>query len=135
MADPEAAVLDTHALLLHAAGGRGLGPKAAAFLDRCEGRQAIAYVPAVVMWETSLLARVARVNLRRSVREFFADLFTNPAYQPLDVTPEDVCLADELRFTKDPFDALVVASARNVGVPLVTRDAEIRRSGLVAVIW
>ncbi len=135
MADPEAAVVDTHALLFHAAGGRGLGPKAAAFLERCERREGIAYVPAVVMWECSLLARVGRVNLRRTVREFFADLFSNPAYQPLDVTPDDVFLADELRFTRDPFDALIVASARNTGVPLVTRDAEIRRAGVVPVIW
>ena len=63
-------------------------PRAAAFFDRCERREAILYVPAVVMWECSLLARVSRINLRRTVRAFFDDLFSNPAYQPLDVTPE-----------------------------------------------
>jgi PIN domain nuclease of toxin-antitoxin system len=135
VADPEAAVTDTHALLFHAAGGRGLGPKAAAFFDRCERREAIVYVPAVVMWECSLLARVGRVNLRRSVRAFFDDLFSNPAYQPIDLTPDDVFLADELRFNRDPFDALIVASARNGRLPLITRDGDIRKPGVVAVIW
>lgn len=135
MADVEAAVTDTHALLFHAAGGRGLGPKAAAFFSRCERREAILYVPAAVMWECSLLARVGRVNLRRTVRAFFDDLFSNPAYQPLEVRPEDVFLADELRFNRDPFDALIVASARNAGLPLITRDSDIRGSGAVKVIW
>jgi PIN domain nuclease of toxin-antitoxin system len=133
--DPAAAVTDTHALVFHAAGGGRLGPKAAALFSRCERREAILYVPAAVIWECSLLARVARINLRRTVREFFDDLFSNPAYQPIDLTPEDVFLADELRFTRDPFDALIVASARRAGLPLVTRDGDIRKSGVVAVIW
>lgn len=135
MTDPEAAVTDTHALLFHAAGGRGLGPKAAAFFNRCERREAILYVPTVVIWECSLLARVGRINLRRTVRAFFDDLFSNPAYQPIDVTPEQVFLADELRFNRDPFDALIVASARRAGLPLVTRDEDIRKAGVVSVIW
>ena len=95
MADPHAAVTDTHALVFHAAGGGKLGPRAAAFFRRCEQRQAILYVPTVVMWECSLLARVARINLRRTVREFFKDLFSNPAYQPIDITPEEVFVADD----------------------------------------
>ena len=135
MVDPEAAVTDTHALVFHAAGGGTLGPRAAAMFDRCERREAILYVPAVVMWECSLLARVSRINLRRTVRAFFDDLFSNPAYQPLDVTPEQIFIADELRFTRDPFDALICASARSVGLSLITRDADIRGSGTVAVIW
>jgi PIN domain nuclease of toxin-antitoxin system len=135
VAEPEAAVTDTHALVFHAAGGGKLGARAAAFFNRCEKREAILYVPTVVMWECSLLARVSRINLRRTVRAFFDDLFSNPAYQPLDVTPETVFVADELRFTRDPFDALICASAQTAGLPLITRDADIRGSGTVKVIW
>jgi len=135
VAEPEAAVTDTHALVFHAAGGGKLGARAAAFFNRCEKREAILYVPTVVMWECSLLARVSRINLRRTVRAFFDDLFSNPAYQPLDVTPETVFVADELRFTRDPFDALICAAAQTAGLPLITRDADIRSSETVKVIW
>ena len=135
MAEPEAAVTDTHPLVFHAVGGRGLSPRAAAMFDRCERQECIIYIPMPVMWECSLLARVARINLRRSVRAFFDDLFSNPAYQPLDATAEQVFLADELRFTRDPFDALIVAAARAVDLPLITRDAEIRESGAVKAMW
>ena len=135
MADPQAAVTDTHALVFHASGRGKLGPRAAAFFNRCERREAILYVPTVGMWECSLLARVSRINLRRTVRAFFDDLFSNPAYQPLDATPETVFLADQLRFTRDPFDALICASAQTMGLPLITRDGDIRSSGTVTVIW
>lgn len=135
VADLAAAVLDTHALLFHAASSGRLGPKATAHLAACEQRRALAYVPMAVIWECGLLARGSRINLRRSVRGFFDDLFSNPAYQPIDMTPEQVYLADELRFTRDPFDALICAAARVLDLPLVTRDAAIRGAGVVKVIW
>jgi PIN domain nuclease of toxin-antitoxin system len=130
----DAAVTDTHALLYHAA-GRGLGPKAAALFQAAEDGDALVYVPMAVMWEVMLLARVGKVNLRRTTPAFFTDLFTNPAYQPLDLTSEQVFAADELRFNRDPFDALVVAAASALDLPLMTRDAEIAASGAVKTIW
>lgn len=135
MAEPQAAVTDTHALLFHAAGGGRLGSRAAALFNECERREAIIYVPAAVIWECALLARAGRINLRRAIRAFFDDLFSNPAYQPFDLTMAQVCAADELRFNRDPFDALICAAALDLKLPLVTRDGEIRGSGIVPVIW
>ncbi len=135
VANPSAAVTDTHALIFHAAGGTRLGTHARAHYQACERREAIVYVPAAVMWEVSLLARTVRVSLHRSVRAFFADLFSNPAYQPLDLTGAQVYDADELRFTRDPFDALICAAARDLSLPLITRDDVIRESKVVSVIW
>jgi PIN domain nuclease of toxin-antitoxin system len=135
VADLPAAVVDTHALLFHASASQVLGRRAAAQFEACERQQALVYVPMAVVWEVSLLARVSRINLRRPVRAFFDDLFSNPAYHPFDLTSEQVYLADELRFTRDPFDGLIVAAARTLALPLVTRDADIRASGAVRVMW
>ena len=135
MPDVHAAVTDTHALLFHAAGASTLGKKAAAHFDACEKQQALVYVPMAVIWEVSLLARASRINLRRPVRDFFADVFTNPAYHPFDLTSEQVYLADDLRFTRDPFDALIVAAARTLDLPLMSRDTDIRASGTVSILW
>lgn len=135
MADLPAAVTDTHALLFHASGGGKLGRRAAAHFESCEAGQGLLYVPVPVMWEVTLLSRAARINLRRSVRGFFDDLFSNPAYQPYDLTPAQVFLADEARVNRDPFDALMCAAARALELPLITRDGDIRASGMVRVIW
>jgi len=92
-------------------------------------------VPLAVIWEVSLLARASRVNLRRPVRDFFGDLFSNPAYQPYDLTSDQVYRADDLRFTRDPFDALIVAAAQTLDLPLISRDGDIRSSGTVSILW
>ena len=135
MRDVDAAVTDTHALLFHAAKSPRLGRKAAAHFNRAEERQALIYVPAAVIWETALLARAGRFNLRRSPRDFFGDLFSNPAYQPYDQTAAQIFDADDLTVNRDPFDALICAAARDLGLPLMTRDADIERSGAVRVLW
>ena len=72
---------------------------------------------------------------RRPLPQFFADLFSNPAYQPVDLTPEQIYQADAARPNRDPFDALICAAARHLELALLTRDDDIRRSGLVRVIW
>jgi PIN domain nuclease of toxin-antitoxin system len=135
VADLRAAVTDTHPLIFHAAGSGQLGARAARHFTACERQQALLYVPVAVIWESTLLARAGRVNFRRSVRAFFDDLFSNPAYQPYDLTPEQAFLADETRINRDPFDALICAAARALELPLLTRDGDIRRSGAVRVIW
>ena len=135
MAEVLAAVTDTHALLFHASGSGALGSRAKRVLSDTEAQQASVYVPAAVIWEVTLLARAGRVNLRRSTRDFFFDLFSNPAFQPHDLTAEQVFAADAMRFNRDPFDALIVAAAQSLDLPLITRDADIRSSGAVKVIW
>lgn len=135
MPEPAAVVTDTHPLLFHAAGGQRLGRKAARAFDACERQQSLIYVPAAVLWEVSLLVRVGKVSLGRPVRAFFGALFSNPAYQALDLTPEQIYEADEERPNQDPFDGLICAAARSLDLPLLTRDQEIQDWGLVDVIW
>jgi PIN domain nuclease of toxin-antitoxin system len=139
VAESEAAVTDTHALVYHAAGSARLGRRAAAHFERAEERRAIVYVPAAVMWEIALLARGARISLRRAPRDFFGELFTNPAYQPYGLNAAQIFDADDLRdnlqIKRDPFDALICAAARDLQLPLLTRDTDIGSSGAVRVIW
>ncbi len=137
MADLDAAVTDTHALLYFAGASPRLGKRAAAHFAAAEARKAVVYVPIAVMWEVALLARAGRFNLRRPPRAFFAELFSNVAYQPYDLTASQVLDADDLRntITRDPFDALICAAARHLERPLLTRDADITRSGAVRTLW
>lgn len=97
--------------------------------------RALIYVPVAVMMEVVFLARVGRGGLRVPPADFFSRLFLNTAFQPIDLTIEQVLLADELRPNRDPYDALIVAAARVSQLPLITRDVEITESGLVKVVW
>lgn len=132
----DAAVTDTNALIYHAAGpSRLLGRRAAVHFQACNVHGAVLFVPAAVIWELSMLARVGRVDLGRSARLFFDDLFSNSSFQPLDLTAEQIYDASELGFNRDPFDGLIVAAARSLDLPLITRDEQIRSSGAVRVMW
>lgn len=135
MPDVIALVTDTHPLLFHAQGSRKLPRRVAGHFAACERGEALTYVPVVVAWEVALLARVGKVDLGRSAGAFFADLFSNPAYQPMDLTIDQVAQAETMRPNDDPFDALIVAAAASIGLPLITRDEDIHSSRLVEVIW
>lgn len=130
-----AVVSDTHPLIFYAAKRRSLGKLALAHFQACERQEAIIYIPAAVVWETCLLVRSNRIDLRRSAREFFVDLFSNPTFQPLELTNEQIYIADEIRPNDDPFDGLICAAALSLGLPLITRDGDIIDSELVEVIW
>jgi PIN domain nuclease of toxin-antitoxin system len=49
--------------------------------------------------------------------------------------PEHVFLAEEHRFSRDPFDGLIVATAEAMDLPLISRDTAIQESGLVKAVW
>ena len=135
MADPRAAVTDTNALLLYVAESPRLGKRAGAHFAACDRQQALVYVPVVVVWECAVLARRGRVMFDRPVNALFDDLFSNPAFQPYDLTLSQTFLAADMSFTADPFDALICAAAVDLELPLITRDAEIATSKRVRVIW
>ncbi len=129
-----ALVTDTHPLLFKAAGGSRLSAQAREHFQACDRREALVYVPAMVIWECFILHRMGRIELQPSPRRLFENLFRNPAYQPLDLTPEQVYFAGGFQPNYDPFDTLICAAARSLELPLLTRDSEIKGSG-VEVVW
>lgn len=130
----DALVSDTHPLLYFAKGGQRLGPLGLAHFEACERKEVLLYIPVAVIWEVSTLVHVGKIHLNRSTERFFEELFSNPAYQPVDLTPKQVYVADEVRPNNDPFDALICAAARALELPLLTKDTAIEESGL-EVVW
>jgi len=133
--DEASAVTDTHALLFHAGRSRRLGARARLAFQRAEERRGLIYVPAAVVWEVTLLVRGGKVDLRRPVRAFFGDLFSNPSFQPHALDLAQVLEADGLGLLRDPFDALICAAALDLGLPLISRDVAIIESGRVRTVW
>ena len=87
-----------------------------------------------VIWEVSLLSQRKRLQLGGRPRDFFDALFSNPAFQPLDLIPEQAFLSDEIRVNADPFDNLICAAALSLKLPLITADSAIAESGVVEVL-
>lgn len=115
----KAAVWDTHVWVWAAAGSE----KARALKDF----QGIAYLPAIAVWEVSMLVAKRRLKLEPDVRTWVQKNLRSPVHlEP--VHPEVAILSTELsEFHGDPADRLIVATAIVSGVPLFSADEPIAR--------
>jgi PIN domain nuclease of toxin-antitoxin system len=109
-------------------------------------RRAISRAPRVLIspvscFEIAVLVRLHRVTLDRGVFEWIRDLFLDERVEAAPLSPSAAVAAGLLgeRFAGDPIDRLLYASARELAVPLVTRDRVIRKfardAGDVRTIW
>jgi len=129
-------VLDTHALVWWVNGDVALSKKAkAAIAQELTGGQII--VSAISAWEIAMLVRQEKLVLSMDVDSWLATVAAIEAvrFLPLDVevTVKSVDLPGE--FHKDPADRMIVATARKLAVPLVTKDDKIRAYAHVKTIW
>lgn len=87
-------------------------------------------VSAIVLWEVAKLAQLGRVAVDVASPEF-TRVFARVHVWPLDLA---VCKrSTELDFSSDPADELIAATSIVYRVPLVTRDAKIRKSKMVPI--
>lgn len=129
-------LLDTHAWLWWLDGTGDLTARERGILDELAEERAHPYLCAISLWEMALLVELERVVLGRRFEEWIEDAASPSTVALIDVTP---AIARELvrfppRFHRDPADRIIVATARALDLPVVTRDRAIRRSGLVR-LW
>lgn len=130
-------LLDTHAWIWWANGSRKLSARAA----REIGRARSVLVSPVSCWELAILARKRRVQLDRNLFEWIDDALAHDQVALAAVTPSAAAAAGMLgeSFRGDFADRFIYATARELAVPLVTRDGGIRSfarsSGDVRTIW
>jgi PIN domain nuclease of toxin-antitoxin system len=129
-------VSDAHPLLWHLASDRRLSDTAHAILTEVDEGHGRLVIPAVALAELAMVVEKGRLpilptTLSESIAHWRAA--TNITFTSL--TPELVMDAMQLTTIPDIFDRLIVAEARALGVPLITRDSAIVGSKLVTTIW
>lgn len=122
-------LLDTHILLWMLAGSDRLGKEAR---DLIEAPANLAIASTASIWEVSVkwvLRRGAPGDMPLSGRDFAAGL-TSAGVAILDATPAHAVSLDDLPLLHgDPFDRLLLATARAEGMTLLTRDAALAAYG------
>jgi PIN domain nuclease of toxin-antitoxin system len=77
---------------------------------------------------------MGRIRLSVSTGEYLRGIQRN--FPPLMIASEVAALAMDLELPhSDPFDRIIVASARHHELPLLSRDRNISASCLVRVVW
>ncbi len=130
-------VTDTHPLIFFFCdGGKRLGAKALrAYTESVTNQQTSIFVPVPVLWELAMLVEDNQIKLSKSFSEWVDALFTYPAINPC---PFDVDTIKEfygLNYHHDPFDRAIVASARQMELPLITNDGKIHKHKPCELYW
>jgi PIN domain nuclease of toxin-antitoxin system len=129
-------VLDTHALIWWVANDPTLSKKAKNAIDReLAGGDII--VSSITAWEIAMLVEKGRLVLAMDVGNW---LYTVAQIGVVHFHPVDVEIATKSvslpgEFHNDPADRMIVATARKLAVPLVTKDEKIRSYAHVKTIW
>lgn len=130
-------LLDTHALIWWLTGSRRLSSRAAKEIRQAKS----VLVSPISCWECAVLVRKRRIQLDRDLFEWIGDALS---HDRVDVAPLTVSAAASAGMLGDAFDGdfadrFLYASARELAVPLVTKDDAIRAfaraSGDVQTIW
>jgi PIN domain nuclease of toxin-antitoxin system len=129
-------VLDTHVLVWWLSGSEPLGKKAKAAIAR-EREEGEIVVSSISAWEVAQLVRRGRLSFSMDVSNWFSIVreIDSVKFMPVD---NDIAIRSvELpgAFHSDPADRMIVATARKLGVPLVTKDEKIRDYPHVKTIW
>lgn len=125
-------VVDTHTLIWWVLAPEKLSTGAREAIDSSE---AIGFA-AISCWEVGMLSDRRRIDLDLEPALWLRNVIEARNVSILPITIEIGVLAAELQdILRNPADCLIAATALTHGVPLVTKDERIQRSGVVATIW
>ncbi len=129
------ALLDTHVLLWWFEDPKRLSTPQRRVLKKASDAVALG-VSDVTFWEIALLVERGRVRFTLPVDEWLARATSAPLVERCGMSPAIAREMISLSATRDwdPGDRILVATARVLGVPLVTSDVRIIDSRLVATV-
>jgi len=129
-------VTDTHPLWWYATGQlRRLSPRALRAFQRADEDRGLIYVPAVVLWEISLLLKLGRLRVEQPFNTWMELLLAKRGFDLAPLEPAVIAGTLGLGAIADPFDAAVVATALARDLPLITKDEQITRARVVDTVW
>jgi PIN domain nuclease of toxin-antitoxin system len=130
-----APLLDTHAWIWWLSGNPRLGRENLKALGQFpkDLRPALS---AISLWEAATLASLGRLELQTTFDAWLAIAADPVTVRVMPITPPIAAEVARLPdgFQRDPADRLIVATSRVHGLPVLTRDAAIAKSGLVR-LW
>jgi PIN domain nuclease of toxin-antitoxin system len=129
-------VTDTHPLLWYAqARSRKLGKQARKTFEYAESGRSVIYVPVLVVAEIFELLRAGQIRIGMPAKDWVDNLLRLPGFVPADLTRDMVLAGESLYAIRERTDRLIAATAVELGVPLITHDAELSNIRGLQTVW
>ncbi len=130
-------VADTHALYWHIAGDARLSETVRGILTDVDNGLHRVWVPSIVLVEMTYLIERGRIAPKPLEHLLWSTLGDDASYLIADLSREtaDALRRVPRRAIPDMPDRIIVATALQLGLPLLSRDAAITRAGVVQTIW
>lgn len=129
-------VADSHAIVWYLQGSPRLSERAAALLSDAEASEGIVVSVATLvdLWYVTQTTQGVSVGDLARMR---SALVSSPKVdlRPIDVAVVDAATSIPRDALGDPWDRFILATARALGLTLVTLDRRIRRTALVDTVW
>ena len=126
-------VADTVAIIraLSLAEGK-IGKEALAKFNEADSGYSTIYVPTIVLMELMLLGEKKRIS--KTFQEILQAINEHQNFKTCELTAYIVEIAAGLRI-REAHDRMIAATAKFLGLPLITCDEDITSSGAVKTIW
>jgi PIN domain nuclease of toxin-antitoxin system len=128
--DMQPLLLDTHAAIWITR-NESLARPAVDALNAAHQAAGIVFVSAITAWEIGLLVSRRRLNLLTTPQRWFARLLDLPGIRLAELSP-DILIASSFlpgEPPRDPADRILLATARELGAALITRDRLLLKYG------
>jgi predicted nucleic acid-binding protein len=126
-------VLDTHALFFYLTNSSKLKAGAKSVFDRFDNGDVTLFVPWIVIAELFWLARKFASSMDFSAE--FQKLRNHPRIVFIELDAEQVLNFPNLDKITEMHDRIIAGVAYKFGIPLITRDQNIKDSGYITTIW
>ena len=129
-------LLDTHVLLWMVSSPGKLSRAAVREIRKAQ-REGGCAIASISLWELALLFATGRLRASGTIEASIREIVDSATASILEITSEiaGLAMAFPETYPKDPGDRLIGATARALGIRLITQDERILASPLVRTIW
>ena len=128
-------LLDTHVLVWLALDPDQISRKAKAAIDEARQNGSGLAITDMTLLEVAQLAHRGRIAFPAGLQAFLSDVEQRFVAFPITADISVQAFSFPASYPNDPADRVIGATALIQGIPLVTADAQIRKSRVVPTLW
>ena len=126
-------VTNAHSLIWYLIDDKRLGRDALSIFDKADNSEVIIIVPTIALAEIIHICEKRKVGLK--INEVIEKIHTSSNYIPCSLNMDVLEKSISLKNVPDIHDRLIVATTKMFKAKLISKDEEIKKSGIVEMIW